>query len=176
MACVSLTSLPLVCGDVLMAGVQKLYIIANSDLTTISGATYTTATNGIINGINTVSGKTFVEVGVLKNTVGANQTGVFNENGTNYDTVELTVQLTDITPESETFVSSVRGREVSAILKSASGKYFSLGLKGGVKLSALTKGLGTADSDLIGYSLTFSGNDTLGIKLTDSAVALTKIG
>lgn len=176
MACESILTVSLVCSDSLMAGVSKVYLIAAKDLSASSGSTYTLATNGMINNIGVASGKTFVEIGVLKNTAGGNETGVFNENATRYKTVEVPLQITDITADSEKFIDSVFTQDVAGILKSASGKYFAFGLQGGIKLSAYTKSLGVASSDLIGYTLTFSGNDTLGLKLTESSAAIAKIG
>ena len=179
MACQSLTSLPLVCGsEGLQAGIQRLYMIAYNDLATVASSTlnYALATNGVVNQIGLDGSKTFVEIGTLKNVNGLDSAGVFNENGTQYETITFTTQLTDITPEHEAFVDSVKGQEVAVIVQSKSSKYFVAGIHNGLKMSALTKSVGKADSDLIGYTMTFTGNDTLGIKLVEPAIAMSSIG
>jgi hypothetical protein len=173
MACLSLTGLPLICNDGLIAGVQKLYMVANQDLQNVSGSTrpYVLSTNSVVNQISLKSTKKFVEIGQLKNTAGLTETGVFNDNGTSYSTVEMTLSLVDITAENQAFVSNVKGQEISALILSKTGKYYTVGLNGGMRLTAYTGGLGTADADQIGYTLTFSSADTMGIKLVETSVA-----
>lgn len=178
MACLSLTSLPLVCGsEGVIAGVSRLYMIAHKDLKAVTGSPfpYVIATSGVVNEISLQTGKTFVEVGLIKNTSGINETGVFNENGTSYSTVELTLSLLDITAENITFVNSVKRQDVAAIAQDKQGRYYAIGFNGGLRTSALTATTGTADADAIGYNLTFTGNDTFGLKPVESAAALEAI-
>jgi hypothetical protein len=178
MACLSLVSLPLACGqEGIIAGVAKLYMVAYKDMKPVVGSPfpYVLATGGIVNDISLQTSKTFVEIGTLKNTVDLRNSMVINENGTNYDSIELTMELLDITSDNQTFVNSVRGQEVAVIVQNKSGKYFAVGFNGSLKLSAMAGGLGKADADQIGYTLTFTGNDVFGMKLVESAAALEAI-
>jgi hypothetical protein len=179
MACSSLVSLPITCGsEGIIAGVSKLYMVAVQDLKPVTGSAlpYTLATNKIVSTIGLQTAKKFVEIGLIKNTSGINETGVFNDNGTNYSTISLTLQLLGITAENQAFVASVKGQEVAAIALDKSGVYYTIGLNGGLKVSALTGGLGVTDSDQKGYSLSFTGNDVFGIKIIETSAAIAAIG
>lgn len=178
MACASLIGLQKGCAENLIAGVQTLWMVAAGDLAPVSGVTgsaYAVDSNGIVNAIGLESGKTFVEIGILKNTTGLNEEFTINENGTNYSTETLTLKLADITVENKKFVDSVRGQEVAVIVKSRTGKFYTVGLNGLMKLSALTGGLGLAEGDDIGYSLTFTGVSGSGILLVDAATVTASI-
>ncbi|WP_316841368.1 hypothetical protein [Pedobacter gandavensis] len=179
MACSSLITLVKNCGsEGLIAGVQKLYMVSANDLISVSGSTgasYSVDTNGIVNAIGLGAEKKFVEIGIIKNTTGLNEEFTINENGTNYSTETLTLKLADITVENKKFVDSVRGQEVAVIVKSRTGKFYTVGLNGLMKLSALSGGLGLAEGDDIGYNLTFSGVSQSGIQLVDVATVATSI-
>lgn len=178
MACLSLVSLPLVCGsEGVIAGIAKLYMIAYKDLKAVSGSSfpYVVATNNVVNQLGLVTGKLFTEVGIIANTSGINETGVFNDNGTSYSTIELTLSLLDVTAENLSFVKAVGRQEVAAIAMDKSGRYYVIGLNGNLKVSAMTASLGTADADAKGYNLTFSGNDVFGIKPLEATSARTAI-
>lgn len=179
MACESLITLVKNCGtEGLIAGVSKLYMISAKDLKPVSGVTgsaYSVGVNGNITGIGLMSGKTFVQIGTIKNSVGLNEEGVYNDNGTNYSTETLTVRLTDISSENKAFVKSVSGQEVAAIVLSKSGKYYAVGLNGNMKISAKSGGLGLAEGDDIGYNLTFLGASADGLMIVEPSVIATAI-
>lgn len=178
MACTSLVELPLSCGsEGNMGGVQKLYIIAHKDLAPASGVAgtpiYTTAVNGMIDDIGLVTAKYFVEVGLLKSVAGLKETGVFNEQtGSAYVTQEFTLTLAGITNENRVFVESVFNQPVAIIVqgRSETPKFYAAGLNGLFKISAMEGGTGTAEADLNGYTLTFSGLDTKPVRLVETAL------
>ncbi|WP_158798085.1 hypothetical protein [Pedobacter sp. L105] len=179
-ACQSLTDLPLPCTVGIAGGALKLYMAAYADLVPVSGSSfpYVLATGGVINQINMASGKTFVEIGIAtaSDSTELKNDGVINANGTNYKSVSLGLQLLGMNIANQNFVDSVTNQDVAAIVMSKAGEYFAVGLNGSLRLSAMTGGLGKAAADLIGYTLTFSGFDTLGVKIVESTAALTAIG
>jgi len=178
--CLSITELLSAqnCGEDLIAGISKLYMIAYQDLKALTGTPfpYSQATGGVISAIGLQTGKHFVEIGLLKDTTGLNVTGVFNENGTRYKTVDLAVTLQGITAENSAWVDNVSGQEIAVIVLDKSGVYYTAGLRGNLKMNGYTGGLGTAPSDDKGFKLTFQSNDAFGIKLlaqdgADDAIA-----
>lgn len=175
MACSSLIALPRACGTGVVAGLEKLYMIAYNDLATADGATnentYTTSTGGIVNDIGLDSGKKFVEIGLLKSTAGlAEALTKDTTKGTSFLTQTFTLVLGDLTVENKAWIESVMNQPVAILIKSRTGKFFVTGLNGQFELSALAGGTGTADADLIGYTLTFSGIDTKLIPQVDGTI------
>ena len=176
MACASLVALPRACGTQgIIAGVEKLYMLSAADLAPASGVAgspiYTATTAGVISDIGLVASKFFVPVGILKSTVGLNEDGQFNEqNGSAFFKQEFTLTLSDLTTENRQFVESVLTQPVAVLIKTRTEKYFVAGLNSQLQLSAVKGGTGTAEADLIGYTLTFSGLDTKLIPMVDSAL------
>lgn len=164
MACSSLIELARACGaEGVVAGLEKLYMVAYSDLEPngTTNLTYSAATNGVINDIFLASGKTYVEVGLLKSTAGVTETLTKNaQNGVSFFTQSMTVVLSDLTNENRLWVESVLNQPVSFLLKTRTGKYFVGGLNGQFELSAAEGGTGIAEDSLIGYTLTFTGVST----------------
>lgn len=177
MACTSLVALPRSCGTQgIVAGLEKLYIASFADLKSLSGAgtpTYT-ETAGVVSNIGFLTGKEFVEVGLLKSSSGLKETLTKNlQNGTAFFTQDLTLVLSDITPENRTFIQSVLNQPVAFLLKSRTGKYFSAGLNGLMELSTADGGSGTAEADLTGYTLMFAGISNDLMKIVDPALVPT---
>ena len=174
MACSSLVALPRACGaEGVMAGLEKLYMIAFADLAPISGSTevYDTSVGGMVNEIGLDSGKHYVEVGLLKSTAGLQEALTKNaQNGTAFFTQTFTLVLGGITAENRAFVQSVLNQPVAILIKSRTGKFFAAGLNGQFELSAAEGGTGTAESDLIGYTLTFSGISTALVPEVDPTI------
>lgn len=176
MACSSLVALARACGaEGLVGGVGSLYIIAFADTAVPSGSTngniYTVSTGGLVSDIGLASGKNFVEVGLLKSTAGLNEELTKNtQTGSAYLTQTLTLVLADLSSENKAFAESVLNQPVVVIVKSRTGKYYAAGLNGQLELSALTGGTGTAEGDLLGYNLTFSGIDTKLIPQVDPTI------
>ncbi|WP_322518635.1 hypothetical protein U0033_26610 [Chitinophaga sancti] len=174
MACESIIALAKSCGENKISGVQNLYIIRYADLVETNGSTYTVSTAGLISDINIVTAKQFVPVGLLKNTAVLNET--LNKNlqtGTSYMTQTFTLVLSDLTTENKTFIESVMNQEVAIVIRTKTGKYYAAGLNGQMELSALEGGTGTAEADLIGHTLTFTGTDTKLIQQVDSSLIST---
>lgn len=161
MACNSLTALPRVCNDGVVAGIEKLYMIAFKDLKAVSSSTtevYSATTAGVINQVGLVTGKTFVEVALLKSTAGLEEKLTKdNTKGTSFYTQTLKLVLGDLTIENSTFIGSVTNQPVAIIIKTRTGKYFITGLNGQFEVISVEGGTGSAESDLIGYTISFAG-------------------
>lgn len=180
MACTSIVALPRACGTAgVIAGLEKLYITSFADLAPASGTAGTpvyTQTSEVISDIGFLTGKCFVEVGMLKSTSGLKETLTKDtKNGVAFLTQTFTLTLSDLTPENRTFIESVLTQPVAILIKTRTGKYFAAGLNGQFELSALDGGTGTAESDLIGHTLTFTGLDTQLIPNVDQSLIPTII-
>lgn len=168
MACNSLSALPRACGGV-VAGLEKVYIVAFNDLS--GTTTYSASTGGTVTAVNLSAGKKYQEIGLLKSTSGLNQSLTKdNTKGVSYFTHTFTVTLGDLTAANYQFVNDVKDQPVSVIVKSRTGNYYIAGLNGQFEVSAAEGGTGTAESDLIGYTLTFEGVSTTAFPLLDSSI------
>lgn len=178
MACSSIVALPRVCGaEGVVAGLEELYMIAHTDLATVSGTTnHTTASNGVVNDIGLDSAKKYVQIGLLKSTAGLNEALTKNaQTGTAFLTQTFTLVLSNLSTENKQFIESVMNQPVSILIKSRTGKWFVAGLNGQFELSALEGGTGIAEGDLIGYTLTFTGLSTKMIPQVDESIITTLI-
>lgn len=179
MACASLTSLPRACGaEGNVAGLEKLYIISYADLDPSTGTAgdpiYTTAVGGMISDIGLKTGKTYVEIGLAKSTSGIKETLTKNDqNGVSFLTQEITLVLHGLSLENRAFINSVKNQPVSILVRSRMNKWFVTGLNGQLELSAMEGGTGTAQEDLNGYTLTFSGIDAGLIPQVEQALIAT---
>lgn len=174
MACNSLSALPRACGGV-VAGLEKVYIIAFKDL---SGTTsvYSATTGGTVVSVNLVGGKKYQEIGLLKSTSGLNQKLTKdNTKGVSYFTHTFTVTLGDLSAANYQFVTDAKDQPVSVIVKSRTGNYYVAGLNGQFEVTAVDGGTGTAESDLIGYTVTFEGVSTTAFPLLDSSIVASLI-
>lgn len=164
MACNSLSALPRVCAEGVLAGVEKVYIIAYKDLEPINSGTtdvYSATTAGTVVQIAVVSGKSYVEIGLLKSTSGLNEAMTKdNTKGTSFFTQTFTIVLSDLTTDNSQFIKNVSNQPVSILYKSRTGKWFAVGLNGQFEVSAVEGGTGVAEADLIGHTLTFNGIST----------------
>jgi hypothetical protein len=181
-ACVSVAALARACGtDGVAAGIEQLYIIAFKDLAPISGDAgtpiYATASNGMVSNIGLADTKSYVKIDLLKSTSGFKDPMTKNnQNGTLFYTPEMNLVLSDLTIENRNFILSVQNQPVSMLYLNRTGKYFVVGLNGQFELSALEGGTGTAEADLIGSTLTFSGIDTVPMRQVELALVPTLLG
>ena len=174
MACSSLIQLARVCGaEGVVAGTEKLYMVAYNDLVpnSVTQLTYSAATNGVINDIFLASGKTFVEVGLLKETVGVTETLTKSpQNGVAFWTQTLPIVLSDLTTENRLWIESVLNQPVAFLLKTKTNKWLVGGLNGQLELSAAEGGTGVASDSLIGYTITFTGVSTKSLPQVNSTI------
>jgi len=151
-------ALPRACGtDGTIGGMDKLYMIAYKDLDSSAGDP-ATITSGIISAIALESGKTFVEVGLLRNS--ADVTEKFANDfakGTAFITQTLKVVLSGLTPANLAFVQSVQSQSVGILFKNRSGSYYFMGGNGRFQLKDYESGSGTAEADMQGFTLNFEG-------------------
>jgi hypothetical protein len=171
----SLVAVAQTCGQNNVAGVEKLYMIAYSDLAAAAGAVagevFTKATNGMVNAIGLDSGKKFVEIGTLKDGVGFVSNGTIDvAKGLSYDVPTLNVNLGDLSIDFEKFVKDVTLRPVVAMIKSRTGKWFIAGLNGQFWLSQRSASVGAALGDDYGYKLTFEGVELDGVTQVDPTI------
>lgn len=162
MACISLTALPISCFAGIDAGIQKVYAIAFKDLKAINTGTtevYSAATNGVVNTVGLVSGKTFVEIGLAKDASGVTEKLTKDiAKGVSFYTQSFTLRLNDLTIENATFIQAVTNQPVAVIYKTRQGKYFIIGLNGLLEVTQSEGGTGTASADGSGFTLTFEGS------------------
>jgi hypothetical protein len=174
MSCESINALPRLCGDGILAGVSKVYMIAFKDLEPVSSATtevYATSISNIVNEVGLASGKSFVEIGILKNTVGVNETLTKDPTrGTCFFNQSFTLVLGGISNENRTFVETIKNQPVAVIYKARSGNHYVIGLNGDLELASLEGGTGTAPEDLVGYTMTFNGISASLTPLIDSSL------
>lgn len=176
MACPSLIALPRACGTAgIMAGLEKVYMIAFNDLAVPQGQTtdevYTESVNGMISAIGLDSSKSFAEVGLLKSTAGLNEKLTKDsKTGTAFLTQTFTLVLPDLTADNRIFVNSVMNQPVAVLIKTRTGRFYVAGLNGQLELADMDGGTGTAEGDLNGYNLTFNGIDTKLISQVDPTI------
>jgi len=178
MACNSLSSLPRACSDGSLGGVNKVYIIAYKDLATIVGANdvFSASTSGIVNAVGLASGKTYVEIGLLKDTSGLTEKLTKdNTKGTNFFTQTFSLVLGDITPTNTQFIQDVKGQPVSVIYKTRTNAYFILGLNGQFEITTIEGGTGVASADLIGHTCSFEGISSGTAQLLDPSIVASLI-
>ena len=172
MACQSLSGLSRTCGVAVLGGVEKFYAIAFKDLAPVSTATtevYAVAVNDVINQIGLATGKTFVEIELIRETSG------FLENYTkegvaSYWTQTATLQIADVTIENRNFVKALQNNPVAIIYKSKTGKYYLFGESGTGEMTASEGGTGTAVGDLNGYSITFTSTASQPAYIIDKSI------
>ncbi|MFL5810204.1 MAG: hypothetical protein ACJ749_11830 [Flavisolibacter sp.] len=172
MACTSLTALQIACGSQgIVSGIERLYVVAFNDLDASTGSTFTTASNGMVSAITLDTGKKYVEVGVLRDTVELKDSYTANpSNGTGFHTQSFDLTLAGLTPENYAFIESVKTQPVSILIKSRLGNYFAAGLNGLMQLEKMEGGTGKAAGDLQGYTLTFSGIATKSLTQVDPTI------
>lgn len=178
MACVnnSITELLRECNDGTLGGLySEIYMIAYKDLKPVSSAstsTYTVNSANTVTAVGVVSGKTFVQVDLLKSTSGlVEKATVDTTKGTNFFTQTFSLVLSDYTEANINFIDTVKGQPVAIIMKTRTDKYLVIGLNGQLTFTALDGGTGTAEADQIGWTLTFEGNSrSVALRIQDSLV------
>lgn len=180
MACNSITAITRVCGISLIPGSEKLWLIAHKDLNTVSGTdVYTvgaTGSNTWITQIGLDAGKTFVEIGYLRDTASFNGEGTIDiPRGVAFSTNTLTFKLGDVSLDNQTFLETVLTQPVAAILKLRGGKYFALGLGGLFQLSGFSVTSGAGPADEVSYTLTFNEIDGIVPRQINPAIISTLI-
>lgn len=176
MACVPLIQLTLACGpEGRVAGLETAYMISYADLAPVSGIAgdpkVTYSTGGIINEIGLAAGKKFVEIQFSRSNAGLTDKLTKNiQNGTAYFTPEFSLTLADLSTENRNFVLSVMNQPVALIAKSRSGRWLFTGGNGQFELATSESGTGTAEGDLLGYKLTFTGVETKPLPEVDSTI------
>lgn len=170
MACDSLVALSRACGsEGLVGGISQAYMIAFADCENVGSSTdIYTLTGGVVSEIGVASGKSFVKVDLLPSSSGLTEELTKNTStGNSYLTTTFTLVLADLNAANRGFISSVLNQNVVVVTKSRTGKFYAAGLKGELELSALTGGLGIAEGDAVGHTLTFTGITSLLIPSVD---------
>jgi hypothetical protein len=170
MSCTSILNLIRSC-DSSIGGIDKLYIIAFKDLELIDDKVYTEGSNGVVNDIGLVIGKSFVEVSLLKNTTGLKETLQKDKvRGVSFYTQELSIVLSDLTVENLEFINSILNQPIALILKMKTGTFLFVGFEGGLELRNLEYSTGIAEGDLNGFTLSFGGTSLVSARLVDSSI------
>lgn len=172
MACESLIAYSKDCGST-SAGVQRLWLLAYKDLGVIEGTAepYEVGVSDEITDIAFNDTERFVNVGIIRNTVGISETFTKTiETGTSEITTELTLVISKITNSSRSFVKSLADGEVVALLQLRSGNYIVAGLDGGLEVTTIEGGSGTEGGDLNGYTITFEGVENELLRIVDDAL------
>jgi len=171
MACKSLISYSRECESAISAGVGKLYLISYHDLDKVVGSTYAVE-GGLISKINVAKAKNFVEVGLLRDTVGITETlAKTPTTGTQEITTQLTLVISNITLESRTFVDTLlNAGEVAAVIELKSGRFIAVGLDGYFEVTGLTGGSGVTGQELNGYNITLTGVESKLMQLVDPVI------
>lgn len=180
MACLkSLTKYNKECKAV-SGGVSKLWMISNSDLDLVSGSlqSYSVdATGSTIDEIALKTGKKFVAVGLIKNSVGVTENYAKTAETNSFEiTTQLDLVISNISADSRKFVSDlIDAGEVSALIQLKSGKFIALGLDGYTEVSAIAGGTGKTGTELNGYTVTITGIENELIRLVDPLIVPTII-
>lgn len=174
MACESLIAYTKECTSK-AGGVQRLWLLAYKDLGLIENTNipYEVGVSGEITDVAFLGAERFVSVGIIRNTVGISETLTRTiETGTSEITTELTLVISQITNSSRNFAQSLVGGEVVALLQLRSGNYIIAGLDGGLEVSTIVGGSGTAGADLNGYTITLAGVENELLRLVDENIIL----
>lgn len=172
MACNSLVAITRVCGTSIVPGSEKLWMIAYKDLYPISGTDVYTLSSNLVNAIG-ITGSTvsYVEIGYLRDSAGFDSEGTIDPTkGVAFSTNTLTFKLGDLSVDNQLFLESVMTQPVSAILKLRTGRYYVLGLKGQLQLSAFQATSGKAAADEVSYTLTFNEIDGIVPRQVDPSI------
>ncbi|WP_313235738.1 hypothetical protein [Sphingobacterium multivorum] len=156
-------------------GVSKLWMISNSDLALVAGSlqSYSVDETGqVIDEIALVSGKKFVSVGLIKNSLGVTENYAKTAETNSFEiTTQLDLVISNITAESRKFVSDlIEAGEISAIVQLKSGKFIAIGLDGFTEVSAVAGGSGKVGTELNGYTVTITGIENELIRLVDPLI------
>jgi len=175
-ACKSLVALARECGRNAKVGISAdVYFSAYDDLLTIEGTTekYTETIAGLVDEIGVDPLKKFVKVGTVLNQGGINEDFTGNDNGS-FDIVkQLAISLTNLgSLSTKTFVESLIGQPVTALVKLATGTWVALGLNGQFQLRTSA---GIVDPSNNGRVVTLAGSDSVLVQPVDPLIIPTII-
>lgn len=149
------------CGRGISGGVGKMWIISANDLGVISGSTeaYAFASGStVVSNIALATGKTFVSVGLLKESVSFKGTAKRDSSTGSFENqTETSITISSISDVAKTFIDSLLQAPVAILMKLRSGTYVVTGLNGFTELTDIDEASGTKNGDMNGYILKFSG-------------------
>lgn len=157
------------------AGVKKLWLIANSDLSNVTGSLSPyalDATGNLISEIGLVDTKKFVSVGIIKNSVGLveNWSKTVETNSFENPT-QLDLVISNYSVDSRKFVNDlIEAGDISAIIQMKSDKFVAIGLDGFTEVTAIAGGTGKTGTELNGYTITIAGYEQGLIRLVDPTI------
>lgn len=168
MACESIISYTKDCNSK-PGGVKNLWLLNYTDLTS-----YTTGTSGDVTALVLAADAEFKKVGLIKNTSGLTQTFTKTiETGTAEIATEFVFVITKISSTSRNFLDKLMNAgEVVAIAELRSGVKVIFGLTGGIELTSLVYGSGTAAADLNGATVTLTGSEDELARILDATVVI----
>ncbi|WP_166334644.1 hypothetical protein [Sphingobacterium chungjuense] len=156
-------------------GASELWLISYSDLKNVDGSLekYSTdSTGNVIDEIGLATGKKYVSVGLIKNTLGITEEYASTPE-TNSFTITSTLNLyvSGITPDGRNFISElVEAGAVSALVKLKSGRFVALGLTGMMDVSAISGTSGVNSGDGAGYTITLTSDENHFLHLVDPTI------
>jgi len=161
MACSSVQAYTKQCGRGISGGIAKLWVVGYGDLNIISGSTevYAVASGTtVVNEVNLALGKTFVSVGLLKESISFKGTGKRDTStGAFSNETETTIVISSISEAAKQFIDGLLMQPVALLIKLRSGNYIVSGLNGFTELTDVSEDSGTKNSDMNGYQIKLSG-------------------
>lgn len=175
MSCNSITAITRLCGSAIVPGSEKLWLIAYKDLSYVGPTgsqevfTVGTSSNLVDNiGVGTHS---YAEIGFLRDSAGFDSEGTVDPTrGVAFSTNTLSFKLGDLSVDNQLFLQNVMAQPVSALVKLRTGRYYVLGLKGQLQMSAFTATSGRAPGDEVSYTLTFNEVDGIVPRQVDPTI------
>lgn len=153
MACALTQNYILDCKDSL-GGITEVFFIASQDV-----ASFTEA-SGVITALTKDSGKKFYKYELVKGTSSfVENINASVENGTIFYQQELTIILNKLQANTRNEILLLAKNLLAAVAKDNNGKYWYLGLKRGLDITAGSSQSGAAEGDRSGYTLTFTGKE-----------------
>ena len=147
-------------------GIVEVYFIASSDVTS-----YTEA-SGVITALVKATGKKFYKYQLVKETASVVETFTPSvENGTIFYEHVLTIVLNKLQVNTRNEIMLLAKNLLVAVAKDNNDKYWYLGAKRGLDISAGSGQTGTAYGDRNGYTLTFTGKEPEMSQEVSSSVA-----
>lgn len=150
-----------------LGGITEVYFIASADVTS-----YTEA-SGVITALTKASGKRFYKYELVKGTSSfVENINASVENGTIFYQQELTIILNKLQANTRNEILLLAKNLLDVVAKDNNGKYWFLGLKRGLDITAGSSQSGAAEGDRSGYTLTFTGKEDALAPEVASAIAL----
>lgn len=137
-----------------VGGMPTAYVIEHANVTAV------TISAGVVTAITKASGKRFWkyqfprETAYFKETVNASL-----ENGTLFFTPEIMFVLHKMQANTSMELTNLAKNILMVVVADGTGKYFLVGYKNGMMVSAGESGTGTAMGDRNGYSMTLTGGE-----------------